>query len=303
MKKKFITTTLALALAFSLAACGSPAASGPVDRDNVQSSTDTSMDNSEDNSDSDSSTQDTVEDTESSDALTKWYDSSDRTTLENQINNIFSSSGLTFSVTVEEPGTIIYNYKYNELQELDADGGEAVKAYFQQTLDSQYSVFIQDIQNFRDSYDLPVTTLRVRYINADDTELYSADYDENYVPAESSGTTSYASLEEWINSEEKTLVANMLNEQLASTGMSVDLYADGNILVLDFTFTEFIDLSGLDQEQIDSQIDTLLSSFSPVAANLLDTFDSNYGLILDDVRLIFRNADGTELYSRDSSDM
>lgn len=294
MKKKFVTITLALALAFSLAACGSPAASGPVERDNVQSGTDTSTENS----DSDSSTQ---EDTESSDALTKWYDSSDRTALENQINNIFASSGLTFSVMVEEPGTIIYNYKYNELQELE--DGEAVKAYFQQTLDSQYSAFIQDIQNFRDAYDLPVTTLRVRYINADDTELYSADYDENYVPAESSGTTSYANLEEWINSDEKTLIANMLNEQLASTGMSVELYADGNILVLDFTFTEPVDLSGLDQEQIDSQLDTMMSSFSPVASNLFDTFDSSYGLILDDVRLTFRNTDGTELYSRDSSDL
>lgn len=311
MKKKIMTLTLSLALVFSLSACGNGATvSGPVDRDPVNSEAESSGNTADESSVEDTSSEESSSDSkEASTALTDWYNGSDRTALENQINGIFSASGMTFYVEVEEPDTVIYNYKYEEALDLGDMGGDAISDYFRSTLDSQYQAFISDIQSFQDVYNLPVTTIRIQYLDNDGSVLYSGDYTEDYVPesngsASSSSTDTYATLDEWMAGEERNLIVTLVNEQLEPSGMTIDIYADGNVMVMDYTYTELQDLEGLTQEDINTVFDEQVApTFSSMVTSMFDTFESDYGLVLDDIRLIFRNADGTELYSCDYSDL
>ncbi|MBD5529481.1 MAG: DUF4854 domain-containing protein [Lachnospiraceae bacterium] len=299
MKKKLLTLVLSLTLAFSLAACGSPKTSGPVDRDPV-STTDnkTPEESSADNSSAEESSE------ESSSALAAWYDSADRKTLEDSINKMFSSSGMNFSLSIEEPDTIIYTYQYTETQSDDSNR-EILHEYFRTSLDEQYKTFIDEIQNFKNAYNMPLTTIRISYLDADGTDLCTMDFTEDYVPStEDSSSQEYASLEDWMNSDEQRMVVSAVNSQLESSGISIEFYAEGNVMVMDYTYTEQQDLEGLSQEDIASVFDEQVApTFSSLVSTLFDSFESDYGLVLDDIKLIFRNADGTELYSKYFSEM
>lgn len=299
MKKKLLTLVLSLTLAFSLTACGSPQTSGPVDRDPVSSSNDrTPVENSADNSSTEESSK------ESSSALAAWYDGNDRKTLEDSINKMFSSSGMTFSLSIEEPDTIIYTYQYTENQSDDSNR-EILREYFRTSLDEQYQTFIDEIQNFKKAYDMPLTTIRISYLDADGTDLYTMDFTEDYVPStEGSSSQEYTSLEDWMNSDEQRMVVSAVNNQLESSGISIEFYAEGNVMVMDYTYTEQQDLEGLSQEDIASVFDTQVApTFSSLVSTLFDTFENDYGLVLDDIKLIFHNADGTELYSKYFSEL
>ena len=297
MKKKIFATVLSLTLAFSLAACGSPEVSGPVDRDPITSTGD------------ESSAEGSIAE-ENSSALADWYNGDDRKNLEDTINQMFASSGMTFSISIEEPDTIVYNYQYTETQS-DGSNAEDLYNYLHDSLNAQYQTFVDEIQNFKDAYGMPLTTLRLSYLDADGTNLCTMDFTEDYVPstdgASSSGTSSsqeYASLEDWMNSDEQKLVVSAVNSQLEPSGISIDFYAEGNVMVMDYTYTEQQDLDGLSQEDIASVFDEQVApTFSGMVASLFDSFETDYGLVLDDIKLIFRNADGTELYTKYFSEL
>ena len=296
MKKKIFAMVLSMTLAFSLAACGSPEVSGPADREPVTSAGNTTSDES---SAEGSSTN------ESSSALADWYNSDDRKNLEDTINQMYASSGMTFSISIEEPGTIIYNYQYTETMN-DGTNAEELYNYLRNSLDAQYQTFVDEIQNFKDAYGMPLTTLRLSYLDADGTDLCTMDFTEDYVPStdgtSSSGVSSsqeYASLEDWISSDEQKLVVSTVNSQLEPLGLSIDIYAEGNVMVMDYTYTEQQDLEGLSQEDIASMFDEqVVPTFSSMVSSMFDSFENSYGLVLDDIKLLFNNADGTELYTK-----
>lgn len=299
MKKKIFAMALSLTLAFSMAACGSPQVSGPVDRD-LSTSSDESASNE---SSSGTSTEESSE--ENSTALTDWYNSDDRTTLEDGINAMFTNLNMTFSISVEEPDTVVYTYQYTQTMSNESNRQE-LHDYFDTTLNESYKDFISDIQTYKNEYGLPVTTLRVTYLDLDGTSLYSVDFTEDYVPsddgASSTGTSSsqtFASLEDWMNSDEQKALIDAVNQQFESVGVSIDFYAEGNVMVMDFTSTEQMDLEGISQEDMASMFESQVASvFSGMGSSLFDSFESDYGLVLDDIKMVFRNSDGTELFSK-----
>lgn len=301
MKKKIFAMVLSLTLAFSLAACGSPEVSGPVDRDPITSTGNTTPDESPAEGSSAN---------ESSSALADWYNGDDRKNLEDTINQMYASSGMTFSISIEEPGTIVYNYQYTETMN-DGTNAEELYNYLHNSLNAQYQTFVDEIQNFKDAYGMPLTTLRLSYLDADGTDLCTIDFTEDYVPStdgtSSSGVSSsqeYATLEDWMNSDEQKLVVSTVNSQLEPLGISIDIYAEGNVMVMDYTYTEQQDLEGLSQEDIASVFDEqVVPTFSSMVASMFDSFENSYGLVLDDIKLLFRNADGTELYTKYFSEM
>lgn len=301
MKKKIFAMVLSLTLALSLAACGSPVVSGPVDREPIASMGNTTPDESP----ADESSAE-----ENSSALADWYNGDDRKALEDSINQMYANSGMTFSISIEEPDTIIYNYQYTEPMS-DGSNTEELYNYFHNSLDAQYKTFVDEIQNFKNAYDMPLTTLRLSYLDADGTDLCTMDFTEDYVPStdgtSSLGTSSsqeYASLEDWMNSDEQKLVVSAVNSQLEPSGISIDFYAEGNVMVMDYTYTEQQDLAGMSQEDIASVFDEQIApTFSGMVASLFDSFETDYGLVLDDIKLIFRNADGTELYTKYFSEL
>lgn len=299
MKKKILAMALSFTLAFSMAACGSPQVSGPVDRDIPNSSSDSASDESSSGTSAEESPD------KSSTALTDWYNSDDRTVLEDSINAMFANLNMTFSVSVEEPDTIIYTYQYTQTMS-DESNRQELHDYFDTTLNETYEEFISDIQTYKNDYGLPVTTLRVTYLDLDGTSLYSIDFTEDYVPsgngtssADTSPSQTFASLEDWMNSDEQKALINAINQQFESMGVTIDFYAEGNVMVMDFTSTEQMDLEGISQEDITNMFESQVASvFSGMGSSLFDSFESDYGLVLDDIKMVFHDYDGTELFSK-----
>ncbi len=296
MKKKILAMALSLTLAFSLAACGSPQVSGPVDRESTILSDDkTSV---EDSTEEESSA-------DSSSALSDWYNGNDRKTLEETINKMFESSGIKCSISVEEPDTILYTYQYTT----EIENKDAIADALRSNLDGQYQTFVNDIKNYNDTYNLSVSTLRVTYLDSDGTTLYTVDFTEDYVPSADNASTGsasqeYATLEDWMNSEEQETVVSAVNSSLESYGLAIDFYAEGNVMVIEYTYTEQQDMDGLSQEDIASMFDEQIApTFSGMVSSMFDSFEADYGLVLDDIKLIFCNADGTEIYSKYFSEL
>ncbi len=42
----------------------------------------------------------------------------------------------------------------------------------------------------------------------------------------------------------------------------------------------------------------VVPTFSSMVSSMFDSFENSYGLVLDDIKLLFHNADGTELYTK-----
>lgn len=307
MKKKILAMALSLTLALGLAACGSPQVSGPVDRESVTSTDDRSSEDSSSKEESSSEEESSAEDNSS--ALSDWYNGKDRKALEETINKMFESSGITCSISVEEPDTIIYTYQYTTETLSNESNKDAIADALRSSLDSQYQTFVDEIKNYNDTYDLSVKTLRVTYLDSDGASLYTVDFTEDYVPSADNASTGsasqeYATLEDWMNSEEQDAIVSAVNSSLESSGLAIDFYAEGNVMVMDYTYTEQQDLSGLSQEDIASVFDEQVApTFSGMVSSLFESFETDYGLVLDDIKLIFRNADGTELYSKYYSEL
>ena len=302
MKKKILALTMSLMMALGFSACGSQPASGS-SSDAGQQESSIEESSSEESSAGESSAGESSAGETS--ALADWYNSEDRTALEETINNMFNSSGLTFFVTIEEPGTIIYNYQYTEQQDLSGATQEDIDAAYAATLDAGASAVISDIGTYQTTYGIPLTTIRMSYLNADGSLIYSMDITEDYVPASdgdasddlSAGT--YDSLQAWLDSAEAATTIETINEMLASSGITVDLTADGNTLVYEYYFSDDLGLDSLTEEQLASTLDPIVEEQSSTFASLLDSMESSYGLVLDGVRFSFFTEDGTPLYSSD----
>lgn len=291
MKKKILALTLSLMMTLGFSACGSEPASG--------SSSDAGQQES------------SVEESSAEEisALAEWYNGSGRTELEDTINDMFNSSGLSFFVTIEEPGTIIYNYQYTEQQDLSGITQEDIDAAYTASLDAGVSAVISDISTYQTTYGIPLTTIRMNYLNADGSQIYSMDITEDYVPASGDdasddvsfqlSTETYDSLQAWLDSPEAISNIETINEVLSSSGMTINLTADGNTLVYEYHISDELGLQNLTEEQLASSLDPVVEGQRSTIASLLDNIESSYGLVLDGVRFAFYAEDGALLYSSD----
>lgn len=115
---------------------------------------------------------------------------------------------------------------------------------------------------------------------------------------EKDGTEKYVSLEEWINSEEKKQIVTQANDQLSSIGVSVDFFAEDNILVMAYSFAKLQKMDASQSEIDESFAQKVAPVFADSAASLYESFESEYGLTLEDIKVVVYNADGKELYSK-----
>lgn len=225
--------------------------------------------------------------------LTKWYDSKDRTQLEDQINAIYGSQGLKFFVTVEEPDTIVYNYQYEADPSLSAADYKSMAAILEPFLDSAGAEMKSDIKQFQNLYKLPVKTIRMAYLDPDGNMIVSKDIDENF---ESSGNSGYSSLDDWLLKGKDEFVAS-INPSLESSGLTVDFGADGDILVLIYQFTQQVDLpDDYSAEELQEYfVDNMAASLGESAASMQDGLEVLLGFDIPDIRIQAKNADGTLL--------
>ena len=168
MKKRLLVITLSLMLILCFTACGGSVVSGPVDCEPIRPF----------------DTESTAESEEAVSPLAVWYDGEDRAALEKYINDMFADQGMSFFLEIEEPGTIIYNYIYTDALNLENITREEMEEYYRSGLDAQSAAFIQEIQNYKDTYDLPLTTIRINYLDKDSSVLYSHDFTDDSVSSE-----------------------------------------------------------------------------------------------------------------------
>ncbi|MGN0160339.1 MAG: DUF4854 domain-containing protein [Lachnospiraceae bacterium] len=113
-------------------------------------------------------------------------------------------------------------------------------------------------------------------------------------------TINTISLAEWITSTEKELTEQAINEQMASSGLTIEFSADGKILVAAYHFTQAFDYSGLTKEQLS---DTFEASLAESAQGLADSFRNDYHIDIDDVRIEIYSVEGTILFSKAVSEI
>lgn len=96
-------------------------------------------------------------------------------------------------------------------------------------------------------------------------------------------------------------VVEQIDAEIAAvegTGLAIAVYADGNTLVYDYTYAEQLDLS--DETTKQSMVDALKSGTEAQAATYENIAAMLRSVISADdirVRLIYNNADGSEIYS------
>lgn len=324
MKKKLLTVLLCLMMSCCLISCGDTD-----DRDNEI--TDEEDEENEDKKsskkkDKDSKDEDEDKDKDSKDeekpgkdivakptsnALEDWYNSDARTALEEQINNIFNSQGLSFRLDYEDDDTIIYIYTYTTYQNFDGASKAEIKDYFDSAIAGQAETFKNELVNYKNTYDLDLTTVRLMYLNADDSVIYSVDIDEDFDPSVSTPSTgtdtsssSFSTLEEWINSPLKDQTAEIVNSSLTPMGLIADFGADDDVLEMIYTFVDYQDYTGISDADINLAFET---NVAPTLANscesMISAFDTQYGITISDVHLIIYNSDNTLIYDVYLSDL
>ena len=240
-----------------------------------------------------------------------WYNSDARTALEEQINNIFNSQGLSFRLDYEDDDTIIYIYTYTTYQNFGGASKAEIKDYFDSAIAGQAETFKNELVNYKNTYDLDLTTVRLMYLNADDSVIYSVDIDEDFDPSVSTPSTgtdtsssSFSTLEEWINSPLKDQTAEIVNSSLTPMGLIADFGADDDVLEMIYTFVDYQDYTGISDADINLAFET---NVAPTLANscesMISAFDTQYGITISDVHLIIYNSDNTLIYDVYLSDL
>lgn len=225
--------------------------------------------------------------------LTKWYNSKDRINIEQQINDLNKAQGLKFFITVEEPDIIVYNFQYMSLS-FDSYERESMASLVESYVKATAPSCRSSIKQYRDTYHLPVNTIRMAYLDSDGNTLYSIDLDENYEPSVNLFTGRYNSLEDWLGSEDKESFVSVLNSSMEQIGLAIDFDTDGEMLILICRFTEQLDFSGFDPEEINAYFAEDLPSYLDKEM-LLESLNQGYGINIDNMRIQFKNADGALL--------
>lgn len=329
MKKRILALTLSLLLALSASACGTQSASGNGTGQNTPDGS--TVDNSGQNTPNSSGTA-----TDSSgmnmpnnsgigspdldlsgifgiddssiyfSSLTDFYNSQYRTLLEDTLNEIFHELGLHIFITIEEPDTFIYNYQYtNPLSSIGISHEDAAAAIASNLQETNYAAQAENIIKEFQSCGIPLQVVRMNYLDADGSLVYSADFTENGDSSglpDSSGTSSgiYTDLQAWMDSsEDVALTVQSVNQSLASTGITFDLTVDGSILVYKYYLPDDYFADGLAEEDQAAAFDSMVDAGSASVDAILAMFMDKYGLTVDAVRFAYYSKDGTELYSRD----
>jgi len=113
--------------------------------------------------------------------------------------------------------------------------------------------------------------------------------------AEASSTT----LDDILNSDEMKQALDLVNSQLESTGMTMNFVADGNVLVYEYSLPDEDTYNNLTEADAKTAFDQSVESQKSQMQSLFSQFESEYGVTLDGIRVVFNKADGTTIYSVD----
>lgn len=238
-------------------------------------------------------------------SLTEWYSSEYRTALEEATNEILNGLGETFFVNVQEPDVIIYNYQFTEQIDFSSVSQEdLIRAISENLAGSAASILSGNIEDYRD-FGLPLNIIRMNYLNADGSLIHSQDIsvdsDASLSPEYPASSGQYASLQEWLESEDAAGLAARINEQFEGLGLTFSHSADGNIYVYEFHITDDSAYRALSDEDLTSFFDSLVDTAANLSADMSEMFSAAYGVRPSGFRCSFYGADGTLFYTKDIS--
>lgn len=234
-------------------------------------------------------------------SLTDWYNSDDRIQLETAYAGQMEAMGMTCFVDVEEPDTLILNYKYTEQLDFGDASQEEIDAVYAQSLQSMSGLFASSFSDFEEEYGIPLNIIRFAYLNADGSLITAIDFSaDSQSPDVSAGSSesAFSSLADWLNSEEADATVAEVNNQLAYSGMTFRLSAEDNTLIYEYYVSDTLGLKELSSEELTLQLSGAVDSQREGLLALFDLFRNEYDITLDAVRLVFFTEDGSEiLYS------
>lgn len=238
--------------------------------------------------------------------MTEFYNSDVRVMAEDLVNQFVQELNeligfevfRTCSISVEEPDTIIYTYQYGEI--LD---NAAIAANLESNLEMLILSTQNDITVYR-SCGIPAALIRLNYLAADGSLVYSLDVTEDLDPSQPTGSSGLPenpgeSLQEWMDSAEAAETVEAINHLLASTGITVSFAMDGNTLIYQYYLPAGRSFSDFTEEERSTAFDAMVDANTDSVHTMFTLFAEEHGLQLDAVRFVFYSADGTELYSRD----
>lgn len=250
-------------------------------------------------------------------SVTEFYNSDVRVILEDLLNQVFGELNKlveadifsSFSISVEEPNILIYNFQYGEI--LDT---AAITANLESNLEMVISSAKNDIITYP-SYGIPVKVIRLNYLNADGELVYTLDVTENLDPSvlpDSPGSGSLndsGSLQEWLDSDEAAETLETINNLIAPTGLTLSFAMEGNAmegnamegntLIYQYYLPAGLSFDDFAEEEKEATFDAMVDANADSIQTLFTMFEAERGLTLDAVRIIVCSADGTELYRRD----
>ena len=240
-------------------------------------------------------------------SVTEFYNSNVRVILEELLNQVFGELNKlveadifsSFSISVEEPNILIYNFQYGEI--LDT---AAITANLESNLEMVISSAKNDIITYP-SYGIPVKVIRLNYLNADGELVYTLDVTENFDPSvlpDSPGSGSLndsGNLQEWLDSDEAAETLETINNLIASTGFTLSFAMEGNTLIYQYYLPAGLSFDDFTEEEKEATFDAMVDANADSIQTLFTMFEAERGLTLDAVRIVVCSADGTELYRRD----
>ncbi len=102
-------------------------------------------------------------------------------------------------------------------------------------------------------------------------------------------------LADWLKTSDAQMAESASNSQAASSGMTISLAADGDILVYEYHINAGEDVPS--SEALDEAFGPVIESYEANIESLYSSFESSYGIKLGGVRFSFFDADGNEIYS------
>ena len=240
-------------------------------------------------------------------SVTEFYNSDVRVILEDLLNQVFDELNKlveadmfsSFSISVEEPNILIYNFQYGEI--LDT---AAITANLESNLEMVISSAKNDIITYP-SYGIPVKVIRLNYLNADGELIYTLDVTENLdlsgLP-DSPGSGSLndsGNLQEWLDSDEAAETLETINNLIASTGFTLAFAMEGNTLIYQYYLPAGLSFDDFTEEEKEATFDAMVDANADSIQTLFTMFEAERGLTLDAVRIVVCSAAGTELYRRD----
>lgn len=106
--------------------------------------------------------------------LADWVKSDEVTTVVDSLSG--TAEGMTIEFKADGEDVLVMSYTYEEQVDLsDEETKKAVEAYFEQALTAQSSTFTNMRDQINEQYKLNVKTIRIEYLNADGSVIYTQD--------------------------------------------------------------------------------------------------------------------------------